>query len=227
MRVCHRECFVPSLLVIFTVVLLAIFSTPSLAQFDLANFYRVNVGGAMIPATDGADNWREDTAANPAPWLVAGGENFFTSNVGAVDVSMIPPTINLTDPQALFQFERWDPPTAPEMQWAFPVDNGVYLVRLFFAEIYSGACAVGPGFRVIDVDVEGIPGQIDPYAAANACAKASMLQFVVGVTDSELNINFTHNVENPALKGIEIRPEGSVSTEQSTWGRIKSLYRNW
>ena len=40
-------------------------------------------------------------------------------------------------------------PPAPEMQWNFPVSNGSYEVRLYFAENYSGAGS--PGKRVFDV----------------------------------------------------------------------------
>ena len=57
-------------------------------------------------------------------------------------------------PLALFQSERYDTSSSPEMQWNFPVSNGNYEVRLYFAENYSGTGS--PGQRVFDVALEDV-----------------------------------------------------------------------
>jgi VCBS repeat-containing protein len=48
---------------------------------------------------------------------------------------------------------------------------------------------------------------IDPFAIAGA-NKAFMLSHTLTVTDSELNLEFLHGIENPAIKGIEILAVG-------------------
>jgi hypothetical protein len=102
----------------------------------------------------------------------------------------------------LFQTERFDPAGDPEMQWDFPVTPGQYEVRLYFAEIYSGAQSVGA--RKFDVSIEGAIALNDYDIFADVGGfKAVMKEFQVN-SDSNLDIDLGHVVENPAIKGIEI-----------------------
>ena len=71
-------------------------------------------------------------------------------------------------PLALFQSERYDTSSSPEMQWNFPVSNGNYEVRLYFAENYSGTGS--PGQRVFDVALEGAIALDDYDVVADAGA---------------------------------------------------------
>src|SRR5690606_6982167 len=108
-------------------------------------------------------------------------------------------------PAAVFADERWDPATAPEMLWSFPVADGQYEVRLLMAELYAGI--TGPGKRVFDVAVEGsVPAtfnDIDRYAQAGPKG-AIVRSAVVSVSDGSLDLEFLHGIENPAVGAIEI-----------------------
>jgi hypothetical protein len=114
-------------------------------------------------------------------------------------------------PTALFQTERYDGPGGAEMQWSFPVTPGNYEVRLYFAEIFGSAGS--PDARVFDVRIEGelVLDDYDVYVAAgNALNRGVMESFVVN-SNSVLNVNFSHVVENPAIKGIEILTFGATA----------------
>ena len=95
-------------------------------------------------------------------------------------------------PLALFQSERWDSSDAPEMQWNFPVSNGNYEVRLYFAEIFSGTGS--PGKRVFDVVIEDLLAldNYDVVADAGAMFVGVMQNFEVEVTDELLTIDLLH-----------------------------------
>ncbi|MBW3578433.1 MAG: choice-of-anchor D domain-containing protein [Actinobacteria bacterium] len=162
--------------------------------------YRVNAGGPVL-STEPA--WEADTAASPSPYVNAaetGNRTFSTTT--AIDLSH--PSVPPGTPQALFQAERWDPVEAPEMQWDFPVVAGSYEVRLYFAEIYSGAQAVGA--RVFDVTVEGTVVLDDYDVFADVGGYAAVVKSFVVSADSNLDVDLGHVVENPAIKGIEILP---------------------
>ena len=78
---------------------------------------RINAGGGSYTDSLG-QVWQADQCFNT-------GNTFDTSTaiVGTVD-------------DLLFQSERWDPPTAPELQCNLAMANGLYRVNLFFAELY-------------------------------------------------------------------------------------------
>ena len=145
---------------------------------------RVNAGGGAF--TDSAGNaWSADT-----------GFNTGNANAGSTP-------INNTVDDVLYQTERWDASTSPELAYSFNLPNGGYLVNLHFAEIYSGAFAVGR--RVFDVLVEGqlrvdnldIYSQVGPNTAL-------IIALPVTVADGQLNISFVHGIENPKISGISV-----------------------
>ena len=161
--------------------------------------YRVNAGGAAL---SGTPSWSADTYEKPSAYTNAsatGNSTFVTS--ATIDTSH--PSVPAGTPAALFQSERWDGAATPEMQWDFPVQAGGHEVRLYFAEIYDGAKSVGA--RVFDVSIEGklVLDDFDAYAAAGGGNKGIVKSFLV-TTDSNVDIDLGHVVENPAIKGIEI-----------------------
>src|SRR5687767_3518251 len=126
--------------------------------------YRVNAGG---PALAGSPGWSADTTAAPSPYVNAAATGNTTySTTAAIDLSH--PSVPAGTPAALFQTERYDGAAAPELQWDFPVSPGSYEVRLYLAEIYSGAQFVGA--RVFDVSIEGqlVLDNYDVFAAVGA-----------------------------------------------------------
>ena len=197
------------------------------ASFDLTvqdnnatavSLYRVNVGGPALAAADGSSpDWSQDQgdflSAGNSPYLFAnsiGGSLYDGDAGGAYSGPIITshPSLvgDIAVPDALFNTERYDGTSAPEMAWQFPIDGPRTVeVRLYFAEIFSGIDAAGK--RVFDVTVEGnLPPEfdnIDPFAIAGAKG-AFVLTTVVDVTDGVLDLELIHQVENPALKGIEI-----------------------
>jgi hypothetical protein len=199
--------------------------------------YRVNVGGETIASTDPSQpDWSADTGASPSPYLVAGGDKTYragSAHSGSIDLSdsSLPSDI----PAGVFQTERWDPKAGSEMTWAFPLsqEDEEVEVRLYFAEIYGGV--TGPKQRVFDVAVEGsVPtvfDDIDLFASSGKKG-ALMLSHKLKVTDGELNLRFLHDIENPALKGIEIIDLGDdnhksvTNTDKSVTNTEKSVTKN-
>jgi hypothetical protein len=104
----------------------------------------------------------------------------------------------------IFQCEHWDSSSAPELDYAFAVPNGPYLVNLFFANIYTGTSA--PGERLFDIFIEGALAydDFDQVAAAGGSGQAVVRSFVTSVSDGSLDILFGHVLENPAIKAIEV-----------------------
>jgi len=83
--------------------------------------------------------------------------------------------------------------------------NGNYKVNLYFAETYEGI--TGPGDRVFSFNVQGRDFKdFDVWKAAGAALKPVEITADVTVTDGQLNIKFTTNIENPQINGIEIIP---------------------
>jgi hypothetical protein len=192
-----------SLAVVATAVIIAVTrlalptSTPTAAGPVV--IVRVNAGGNAVPAQL---PWTADVGTTPSPWVNAKPTR--TANTAH--------TIDVTDaslpegtPPELFFDERFDPNssrTRPEMHWNFPVPPGEYEVRLYFAEIFTGAQASGA--RAFDVGIEGetVLDDYDVFADVGGY-KAVMKSFKV-TTDDELNIDFNHERQNPMVHGIEI-----------------------
>jgi len=83
--------------------------------------------------------------------------------------------------------------------------NGKYLVKLHFAETFEGIS--GPGERVFSFDVEGKPFKdFDVWAKAGGGARAYVETVPVEITDGQLDIKFTTQLENPQINAIEIIP---------------------
>ncbi len=104
----------------------------------------------------------------------------------------------------LFQCERWAESTQAALAYAFAVDDGEYLVNLFFANTYTGTRTVGS--RTFDIFVEGAPAylEFDQVAAAGGSAVAVVRSVVTHVSDGVLDIVLARGVENPAIKAIEV-----------------------
>lgn len=85
------------------------------------------------------------------------------------------------------------------------VPNGKYQVKLHFCETYEGI--TGPGDRVFSFTVQGKQFKdFDVWVKAGGFAKAYVETVPVDVTNGELDITFTPQVENPQINAIEIIP---------------------
>lgn len=159
---------------------------------------RINAAGPAYVDSAG-NSWAADTGFN------AGS----TANYGSGQA------ITGTSDPTLYRTERWDAAGAPELSYTFTVPNGSYLVRLHFAENYSGAFAVGR--RVFSVQAEGLNvlSNLDIYAAVGAHA-ALVRSVNVLVADGQLNLTFIHGVENPLVNAIEVIAQGVADTTAPT-----------
>jgi Tol biopolymer transport system component len=145
---------------------------------------RINTGGPGWTDSQG-HFWEADRAYN------TGSVSSFSNAVG-----------NTSD-DTLYQTERWNAETQPELQYHFAVASGTYLVRLHFAENVARNWSVRA--RVFDVDIEGINrfNDIDVFREAGA-RNALVKSTTVTVTDGELNILFRHQIQNPIIDAIEV-----------------------
>jgi hypothetical protein len=168
--------------------------------------YRVDAGGPGAAASPG---WESDTTSQPSPYVNAaatGNTTYFTSDT----IDMTDSSVPTGTPMAIFQTERWDAPDGSEMSWDFPVTSGMYEVRLYFAEIWSGTQT--PGARLFDVAIEGTNVLNDYDVYADVGANKGVVKTFTVASDSNLDVDFTHVVENPAIKAIEILRADSPGT---------------
>ncbi len=105
-----------------------------------------------------------------------------------------------TKDQVLFRAERY---AMDSFSW--PLPNGKYQVKLYFAETYDGI--TGPGERVFSFNVQGQEFKdFDVWKKAGGPLKACVETVNVEVTNGKLLIKFTSNIENPEINAIEIIP---------------------
>jgi hypothetical protein len=89
--------------------------------------------------------------------------------------------------------------------FAQKLPNGKYHVKLHFCETYEGIAAAGD--RVFSFDVEGKPFKdFDVWVKSGGAARAYIETVPVDLTDGQLDIKFTPQVENPQINAIEIIP---------------------
>ena len=117
------------------------------------------------------------------------------------------PEVTGTKDPALFLSEHWG-----MTKFSHKVPNGKYVAKLYFAETYTGI--TGPGGRVFSFDVEGKEFKdFDVWEKAGGPRKAYIESVPVEVTDGELQVTFTRQTDNPAIKAIEIIPDGKDSKD--------------
>ncbi len=110
------------------------------------------------------------------------------------------PIIAETDDQELYLSEHYSMDS-----FSCKVPNGSYLAKLYFAETYNGIS--GSGQRVFSFNVQGKEFKdFDIWAKAGGPNRAYIESVPVEVTDGTFNIKFTPQIENPAIKAIELVP---------------------
>lgn len=115
---------------------------------------------------------------------------------------------NTKDPE-LFRTERYLMDS-----FTYKLPNGKYIVKLYFAETYEGIG--GPGDRVFTFNVQGKEFKdFDIWVKAGGPYKAYIETVPVEVTNRQLKITFTPQVQNPAINAIEIIPVSITDSEMS------------
>ncbi len=164
---------------------------------DRQVIYRINAGGSQIPLTNTLP-WQSDDKNNPSGFVTL-PSSIYARNV---PVKVVPNTLPDYAVEKLFQSERWSGNKSQGLAWAFPVISGEYEVRLYFAEIYPGAFANGARTFNILIENQLKESKLDTFKQVGSTT-AMMRSFIVD-SDMELNIKLQHQVENPAIKAIEI-----------------------
>jgi len=105
-----------------------------------------------------------------------------------------------TPDQAIYQAERYG-----MTKFTQPLPDGKYIVKLHFAETYDGI--TDKSQRVFSFNVEGQEFKdFDVWVKAGGGLRAYVETVPVDIKDSQLDITFTPNIENPEINGIEIIP---------------------
>lgn len=134
--------------------------------------------------------------------------------------------IKKTTQDNLYLSERSTTKNKGSFQYAIPITNGTYTVKLHFAEIYWGATNGGPGGsgkRVFNVRLENqsILSNYDINEDVGSMT-AVVKSYSVDVNDQELNIDFTGVIDQPKLSGFEILGDGEVLPDPCTWNSLAS-----
>ena len=96
---------------------------------------------------------------------------------------------------------------APKCSGTSLSPTATYDVDLYFAEIYDGAFS--NGVRVFDVDINGTVVLTSYDIHADVGANTAVIKtFSINVTTNNINIELGHITENPAIKAIQLRPDG-------------------
>ncbi len=92
--------------------------------------------------------------------------------------------------------------------YKFSVPNGKYTVRLHFAETYSGIVKQGERIFSVTVNAKTALTDFDPFKETGGFQKPVVKTIEgVTVTNGEMVIGFTANIQNPEINGIEILSE--------------------
>ncbi|MCW5552191.1 MAG: PQQ-binding-like beta-propeller repeat protein [Verrucomicrobiae bacterium] len=176
--------------------------------------------GAMLVALNkltGETIWKtqmpgsSETAPASAPNAGGGAGGGGPAGGGAGSAAEVTGT---KDPN-LFVSEHWG-----MTAFSQKIPNGKYVAKLYFAETYQGI--TGPGQRVFSFDVQGTKFKdFDIWVKAGGPNKAYVETVPVQVTNGEFRIAFTSQVENPAIKAIEIVPQGESAGGASPAGTIR------
>ncbi len=111
-----------------------------------------------------------------------------------------------TEDDPVFQTERYG-----DFNYDIPIENGTYQITLQFAEIYWS----NSGDRIFDVLVEDQPVVADFDIVEQAGSRYAAIEVTVPcqVSDGELNIEFSTDVDNAKISGIIITKQLNSTDE--------------
>ncbi len=161
--------------------------------------YRVNNGGIEETGSGGV-NWLKDKKTDPVSFLASTGQLTTGSNSWNSGGS------NLTDaPDDVFGNWRYAPLGGNNLQWEFPVDDGVYRVNLYFIERDA---TVTVGDRVFSVTAEAEPFLTDhDIFDAQGYLVPGGESMILQVDDGTLDLEFTASVGTtlpPLINAISV-----------------------
>ena len=173
--------------------------------------YRVNAGGPALPSNDGGALWMADNT-NDADGTTfhTSGSATFSGSINSTD-DTVPPATQL----GIFGTQRFDRIGGNDLQWNFPVQEGVEVeVRVYFADIWSGSAA--PGSRRFTVKVDGQPLVSDFDISATVGPSIGTMRSLTLVSDGNIDLDFIHGIETPLVSGVEIiDTQGELTPEDA------------
>ncbi len=135
--------------------------------------------------------WKKDQEFQTNQWGYVGGSSVIRDT--AISISN-------TEDDNIYLNERYG-----LRAYRIPLENGVYTVKLHFAETWDGISSDGE--RVYTVNIEGKEAfkDLDPFKEAGSRLNtAAIKEIKVTIEDGELTIEFIANIQNPLINGIEI-----------------------
>jgi hypothetical protein len=159
--------------------------TPSTPEAVL----RINCGAPEGYITPDGRIWKADQPYAAGQW----------GYVDGTSVSRWPRNLTNTTDDPVYLNERFG-----LSEYRIPLPVGEYVVKLHFAETLDDI--YGSGQRVYSVYLEDRPAltDFDPYKEAGDAYTAVVKTIPVEITDGELNITFTADIQDPMINGIEI-----------------------
>jgi hypothetical protein len=155
--------------------------------------YSINCGADEVYTDASGKMWLSDQEkTDNTDWGVIGGE------VVLRDVVEIPgtqaPMVYLNECYSMAGY-------------VFKLSPGKYTVRLHFAETFEGITAAGE--RVFDISFNGkvVLKDFDVFKEAGGPFKPLIKEFKGVEVSDKLAIDFTTNIQNPEINGIEIFAE--------------------
>lgn len=180
---------------VVAVVVLAFSGCATMGKVEVPKFaLRVNCA-ATEAYTDKAGNvWLADQVMEEGKtWGYVDGETIDRGDLG----------ITGTDAPKIYETERYS-----MSAYKFKVPNGKYTIRLHFAETYDGITGDGQRVFSIMINEKTVLEDFDPYKEAGGFQKP-VVKIIksLAITNGEIVIGFTINIQNPEINGIEILSE--------------------
>ena len=155
---------------------------------------RINCGATESYTDKTGNTWLADQSMDTdKEWGAIDGLTVDRGDLGMMD----------TDAPKVYETERYS------MEgYKFTVPNGKYTVRLHFAETYDGITAEGERVFSVSINDQTVLEDFDPFKEAGGYQKPIVKTITdVTVTNGELVVGFTMNIQNPEINGIEILSE--------------------
>ncbi|MDQ8188173.1 malectin domain-containing carbohydrate-binding protein [Pelagicoccus sp. SDUM812002] len=150
----------------------------------LVTVLRLNVGGDDFVDSEG-NLWQSDAG-------LAGG-NIHSAGVDVLD----------TEDDFLFRSERWEPSSGNEIEYDLPLDNGDFVVRLYFTEVNGSVARVGGRVFGVAVEDETVASEIDIFASVGL-SMVHQVEVSGTLADGSLSIALLREIDNPKLNAIEV-----------------------
>lgn len=177
---------------------------------------RIAAGSANdITNTDGGPDWESNPSQNAYSGV---SYSVNTGNIGDGEMlygdrhSSIPSYIDQNTFNGIFNEERWDEASGPEMEFSIPVASGDYTVNLYLGNSFAGTA--DPDDRIFDIVIEGVTVENNLDLIEEFGHRvAGMLTYNVTVSDGVLSIGFEHVTENPLINAIEVIQEALLGNQ--------------